>query len=208
MQMEHYPDYGAFCRTDSYQQWLAAWSPPTDSAMDHWMDSEQDIWRLTPRHQLALRWGTRLPFHLLATLEIGTLPCVDIGCGHNWFRRFYPSIWGVDPHNEPHRDELLTPEWWIPNWGRWPRAFSCNAMHFSDQHTVADNMLKVRGILAPGGRAFVALNRRRIEERTPTYSEARLREDLEALPGLTRAVWMDEPREACLDGNVWLWLAA
>ena len=213
MKMEHHPSLTAFCASDSYQQWLAGWPEPRHSAVDHWMDSEEHrriIWAHTPRQWLTRRWSTRLPFYLLDTLEIGSLACVDIGCGDNWFRQFYPSIWGVDPypHGEAHRNELLTPEWWVPNWGRWPRAFSCNAMHFCDQATIADNILKVRGLLSPGGRAVVTLNRARIQERTPVYSESALRDTLEALPGLTRMVWMDTPQDATFDGNVWLWLEA
>jgi len=213
MKMEHHPSYASFCATDSYQQWLAGWRQPRDSGVEMWQDSEQDLWPdpavvQTPRQYALTRVATRLPFYLLDTLEIGDLPCVDIGCGHNWFKGFYPTIRGVDPHNERHRDELLTPEWWIPNWGQWPRAFSCCAMHFCDQATIADNILKVRGILSPGGRAMIAINRARIRERTPHYSEARLRDQLEAVPGLTRAVWMDSPRDSGMDGNVWLWLEA
>jgi hypothetical protein len=214
MQMEHYPDYDSFCGTASYQQWLETWRRPTPTpAVDLWVDHHGQPWLdgkaiQTPRQEALIRVATRLPFYLLATLEIGDLPCVDIGCGLNWFRQFYPSIWGVDPHNEPHRDEPLTPEWWIPNWGRWPRAFSCNAMHFCDQATIAQNIGKVRGILAPGGCAVITLNRARIQDRTQHYSEDRLREDLETTPGLTRMVWMDTPHDAHMDGNVWLWIDA
>ena len=208
MQMEHYPDHGAFCRTDSYQQWLETWRVPR-AAVDLWVDSEQDIWgHHTPRHQLTQRWSTRLPFYLLDSLRIGTEACVDIGCGHNWFRQFYPSIRGVDPHNEHHRDEPLTADWYTQNRGRWPRAFSCNSLHFADQRAIAGNILEARGTLAPAGRAMITLNRARIEERTQDYSAARLREDLLTLPGLTRMVWLDQPRNCYMEGNVWLWLAA
>ena len=213
MHMEHHPDLESFCRTDHYQQWLASWSPPRGAAVDLWRDSEHPFYHDHGPVQTLRQWGltrvaTRLPFYLLATLEIGDLACVDIGCGHNWFRRFYPSIRGVDPYCEQHRDEELTPAWWIPNWGRWPRAFSINALHFADQATFARDMRKVRGILCPGGRAVITLNRIRIEERTPGYSDVALRHTLEAVPGLTRMVWMDEPRAAEMDGNVWLWLEA
>ena len=220
MQIEQYPDLRAFCQTDSYQQWLRGWQAPiAHPAVDCWYDNEQDMWywwrrhQWTPRQKYLSRVATRLPFYLLDSLQIGELPCVDIGCGDNWFQQFYPTIWGVDPHSEAHRDELLTPEWWIPNWGRWPRAFSCNAMHFCDQATIRDNILKVRGILAPGGRALVTLNRARIRDLTPDYSESALRDTLEALPGLTRMVWIDERLpggilSGGMDGNVWLWLEA
>ena len=216
MHMEHYTDYSAFCRTDSYQQWLTGWTQPADSGVDRWRHSTQHLggeefpsssrpWS-TPRQDDLTRSSTRIPFYLLDSLGIGSLPCVDIGCGFNWFKGFYPTIWGVDPRNERHRDELLTPEWYVPNWGRWDRAFSCNAMHFCDQDTIAQNIGKVRGILKPSGRACMAINRVHIQERTQHYSEARLREDLETTPGMTRMVWIDDPADAGMDGNVWIWL--
>ena len=212
MKMEHHPSLAAFCRTTSYQQWLAGWRPPQDSGVEQWLDSEQELRQPlpTPRGYLlghhGARRATRLPFYLLDSLEIGSLACVDIGCGDNWFQRFYPTIWGVDPLYAV--DERLTPEWWIPNWGQWPRAFSCSAMHFCDQATIAQNIGKVRGILRPGGRAMVTLNRARIRERTQGYSAAALRDILESIPGVTRGVWMDTPEDTSMDGNVWLWLEA
>ena len=133
---------------------------------------------------------------------------MDVGCRHNWFQQFYPSVWGVDPSHDQHRDDQLTPEWWIPNWGQWPRAISINAMHFCDQGQLAGQIAKVRGLLSPGGRAVVALNRHQIQKRTTQYSAPNLEQMLQATPGLTRMVWLDQPRVSLMDGNVWLWLSA
>jgi hypothetical protein len=200
--IERYHTHTDFCATAAYQRWLAQWEPPADDI--NWLDCEDDLCRHhTPRHQMQERHGTRLPYHLLDSLEIGDQRCVDIGCGHNP----HPGLWGVDPRNEVHRDELLTPEWYRDNWGQWPHAFTCNAMHFCDQHTIAQNIAKVRGILRPGGRAVITLNRARIAELTQDYDEHGLYEALCQTPGLRRMVWFDEPRDAGLDGNVWLWLA-
>jgi len=206
MTMEHYTDLQAFCSTSVYQQWLNTWTPPRE--MDIWMDTESQLRELTPRNRLTARVATRLPFYLLDSLEIGQHRCVDIGCGHHWFRQFYPTMRGVDPHNAPYRDEELTPAWWIPNQGQWHRAFSINAMHFCGQAQLPDQVAKIRGLLSPGGRALVTLNRARIQERTAQYSQQELAQSLRDTPGLTRMVWMDQPQEAWLDGNVWLWLSA
>ena len=208
MQMERYRDLIAFCSTDSYQQWLQGWQAPiAHPTVDCWHDNEQDLWQdSTPRQTYLSRAATRLPFYLLDSLQIGGLPCVDIGCGHNWFQQFYTTIRGVDPRNETHRDEPLTPEWWIPNWGGWDRAFSICALHFADPATLRLHIGQVRAILAPGGRALIALNRARIRDATPTYSETVLQETLLECPGLTRIVGIDRPQDALLDGNVWLWI--
>ena len=204
----HLTDYTA---TSQYQGWLAQWEPPAATAVEQWVDTEWvpflDGDRIqTPRQWWLTRVCTRVPFHLLDSLEIGEQACVDIGCGLNWFKRTWPRMWGVDPHNAAHRDEPWTPEWYVANWGQWPRAWTCNAIHFCDQHTIALNISKVRGILRPGGRAVIAINRARIQERTHDYDEHGLYETLCRTPGLTRMVWLDEPQDAGLDGNVWLWL--
>ena len=200
--IERYRTHADYCATPGYQQWLAKWEPPAGEI--NWVDSEHDWYHdLTPRHQMQERHGTRLAYHLLDTLDRGSAPCVDIGCGHNP----HPGLWGVDPHNERHRDELLTPEWYVHNRGQWAHAFTCNAMHFCVQDEVLNQIAKVRGILRPQGTAVIAINRARIQDANPTkYDAQQLFQDLEALPGLTRGVWMKQPRNAYMDGNVWLWL--
>lgn len=209
MHMEIYSDTAEFCQGEPYRQWLDRWSPPPGAGVDHWLDHEQQQHRqLTPRRALQESWATRLPIYLLESLQIGQLACVDVGCGHNWFRRFHPTIWGVDPLNAQHRDDELTPEWWIPNWGRWPRAFSICSLHFCTQEQLPHQVAKFRGLLAPGGRGLLMINRARISDRTPNYQEHLLRDQLALTPGLTRMVWLDGPRDAALDGNLWLWLAA
>ena len=211
--MERYPTHADYCGTDSYQQWLTQWRPPTQVAVDRWHDTEHELYHamrnptnITPRAHARLRHATRLAHHLLDTLEIGDRACVDIGCGDNWFKASYPQICGVDPHNEQHRDELLTPEWYITNHGRWPHAFSCNSMHFCDQADVAHNIAKVRSLLRPGGTAVVALNQARIQDHTRDYDPDRLLATVAETPGMTRMIWFDQPQDAFMDGNVWIWL--
>jgi hypothetical protein len=199
--IERYDSYQAYCATPGYQRWLAQWRPPAGDIA--WADCEDDLYRHhTPRYLMQERHDTRLAYHLLDSLDRGDQRCVDIGCGHNPHR----DLWGVDPHNERHRDELLTPEWYRDNWGQWPYAFSCNAMHFCDQSEIAHNIAKVRGILRPGGTAMVAINRARIRDLTRDYDQERLRQDLAQTPGMTRMVWFERPSDASMDGNVWIWL--
>ena len=203
--IERYGTHDDYCATPAYQRWLATWEPPRGDII--WVDHEQEIRGHTPRHQMQERHGTRLAYHLLDTLGIGDRRCVDIGCGDNVFKRTYPGLWGVDPHNERHRDELLTPEWYTHNWGQWAHAFTCNAIHFCDQDTIVHNIAKVRGILRPGGTAVITINRARIRDFTgPDYDPERLYHTLGQTPGITRMVWMDEPQEAAMDGNTWIWI--
>ena len=198
--IERYGSHLDYCALPQYQSWLAQWRPPPGDI--RWVDSEQEWQGITPRHQMQERRATRLAYHLVDSLGIGDRRCVDIGCGHNP----HPGLWGVDPHNERHRDELWTPEWYVPNWGRWPHAFTCNAIHFCGQSEIAHNIAKVRGVLRPGGTAVIAINRARIEERTRDYDPDQLWALLARTPGMTRMVWFDQPQNAGLDGNVWIWL--
>ena len=199
--IERYQTLADYCATPAYQKWLAQWRPPEQGIT--WLDSEYNWYaEVTPRHQMQERHGTRLAYHLLDTLAIGDQRCVDIGCGHNP----HQGLWGVDPHNERHRDELLTPEWYVPNWGQWAHAFTCNAIHFCDQEEIALNIAKVRGILRPQGTAVIAINRARIRDFTTRYDPERLWDTLGQTPGMTRMVWMDEPQDAGMDGNVWIWI--
>ena len=212
MQVETYPDLAAFCGRADYQQWLSQWRPP--AGVELWRDHELDRWDWglrppitpTPRQRDLTRRATRLPFHLLESLEIRDLACVDIGCGHNWFRAHHPRVWGVDPHHEQHRDEELTPAWWWQNRHRWPRAFAINSLHFCPQQEVAGQVSLVLSLLEPGGRALVALNRARIEERTPHYQAELMRDQLSQIAAVTRMVWIHSPHDAAMDGNLWLWL--
>jgi len=205
--IERYQTLADYCATEGYQQWLAQWLPPRHVEIDQWYDNESDMWDApgTPRAQARERRATRLAHHLLDSLAIRDR-CVDIGCGDNWAKHLQPQIWGVDPHHERHRDELLTPEWYAANWGRWPHAFTCNAIHFCDQSEIERNLAKVRGILRPGGTAVITINRACIRQFTPVYDGDRLFQRLAQTAGMTRMVWMEEPAEACIDGNVWIWL--
>ena len=200
--IERYGTHAHYCATPAYQSWLDQWEPP---AGVHWVDHESELRvsdAFTTRELAQERHGTRLAYHLVDTLAIGDQRCVDIGCGHNP----HQGLWGVDPHNERHRDELLTPEWYVHNWGQWAHAFTCNAIHFCDQDAIAHNIAKVRGILRPAGTAVIAINRARVRDFTTGYDSERLYDTLGQTPGMTRMVWMEEPQDASMDGNTWIWI--
>ena len=209
--IERYESHADYCATDTYQTWLRNWRPPTHTEVEVWEDTIEDIGHdsariETPRQYGLVRSASRMPFHLLDSMEIGDRDCVDIGCGFNWFKRTYPRMWGVDPHNEPHRDELWTPDWYRVNWGRWSHAWTSNAIHFCHQDSMATNVAKVRGILRPHGTAVITINRARVVDFTPDYDEERLYATLCQTPGMTRMVWFNSPPSAHMDGNVWIWL--
>jgi len=207
MQTEQYPDQETFCQTESYKNWLSQWSPRDKTKVDRWFDHVGKFDYYTPRQREASRSSTRLPFYLIDSIEVKDLDCVDIGCGPNFFKSFYKNIWGVDPKGE-FKDEELSPDWWISNWGKWSKAYAFCSMHFWPQHEVADYVSKVRGILKPGGTAVVALNRARVKDRSPDYQDSILKDNLLKVDGVYRFVWIDSPEDSGMDGNVWLWIKA
>ena len=210
-QIEHYPDQQTFCHTQSYITWKQNWQPSHNIAVDYWIDVEQDLYTqryLTPREMGLTRYTTRLPFYLIDSLNIADHSCVDIGCGYNWFRQIYPSIWGVDLAGVAHNtkaNEILNLEWWQDNRNRWSRVFSICSLHFCSQDQILNQLDQVIQILKPNGCAVITLNRARIQERTPQYQVDTLRETLQSAQHLTRMVWLDSPTDAGWDGNVWLW---
>ena len=208
---EKFSSLEEYCNTTQYQKWLAQWKEPP--GIDQWRDNEDGInrdwgthYEITPRQHTATRYSTRIPFHLIDSLGIGQENTVDIGCGANWFAKIYPNVFGVDPHGI-EKDELLTPDWWVNNWNKWPHAFAINSMHFFTQSQIIPQLEKVVGILKPDGTALVTLNRQRIKDCTDTdYNEKNLLTDLENYNKITRLLWIDYPHCASLDGNIWIYL--
>ena len=203
-----------------YREWRAGWRAPPGAQT--WYDHEchPRCWVVnppgggtsrdpTPRARALPDWSTRAYYWLLHTIQPQSLPCVDVGCGANLFRRVLPTVWGVDPHNPDDRNEVLTDSWWPRNSGRWQRAVSVNALHFGTVAQVGHHLRAFHSILAPGGRAVCAINRQRIWDLEQQERPTALAEQIRSLPGVTRVIWFhSDPREdAWLDGNVWIWFS-
>jgi hypothetical protein len=208
-----FPTRDQFHGRDEYQRWRAGFRPPAGTR--EWLDHEHQR-PTTPRDSAGRSWGT-LSYHwLFHTIQGGQHPCVDVGCGTHPLRGH--GVWGVDPHNEPHRDEALTPGWWDRNRGRWARAFAVNSLHFGTVATVADNLRRFRALLSPDGRAVCALNRRRIWESEQHQNRSgSLIRSLRSMDGVTRVIWFRDHgaeggplslEHAPMDGNVWIWFRA
>jgi hypothetical protein len=208
VQVTKFSTHQDYCKTEVYQNWLKGWTPPSSLKIDKWCDSEMDLFSLarTPREYYANKCATRLAFHLIDQLNIDTKKTVDVGCGGNFFKKIYPNIWGVDMNGSAF-DEKLTPDWYIDNWGKWSHAFAINSMHFFPQQQIPEQVKKIIGILQPNGTAFITLNRQRIKDFSDDqYNENKLLNDLQDIDKVTRIIWFNEPKEAFMEGNVWLFI--
>ena len=196
---QHYNSFADYCGTDQYREWLRTWQPPSQWPVDQWIDSEADQWQWTPRQHGLTRWSTRLFHHLVDSVDVGAHRTVDIGCGENLLAQVYDTVTGVDPRFAA--DEQLTDQWWHTNQGQWPRAIAVNSMHFvSDVKHIADQLKRVQSVLTDQGQAMVTLNRHMIPNSDQLWHMVPLWQ------GISRAVWIDQPANAPVDGNVWLWL--
>jgi hypothetical protein len=199
MTVQHLPSQLDYCATDCYQSWLAGFKPPAEWPVDVWMDSEQSQWQWTPRRHAQTRWATRLPFHLIDSILPIPSQSVDIGCGEHLFGTAYPGVTGVDLRFAS--DDWLDSAWWHQNRDRWGWAWSICALHFvADWAGLAHNIAQLVSVLRPGGRAFVAINRECVAR--PGTAEV-----LAGWPSVDRVIWLDQPHNAPMDGNVWIWIS-
>jgi hypothetical protein len=194
-----------FIASQEYQGWLATHKDPPGVT---WVDSVDSMWH-TPQHTARgwarTRWDTRLHLWLWHTLAVADR-CVDVGSGEAPFRQ--RGAWGVDPEWPQHRHEELTQAWWHSNRGQWPRAMAINSLHFGPIDTVRENLCLFQGLLMPQGRSVAAINRQRVGEIDPGYTDRRMEAMIQGLPGVARVMWFTQPRDDGMDGNLWIWFRA
>jgi hypothetical protein len=209
--LENYSTIGEFCHTTEYQTWQNQWQPPVNDVI--WFNERHDLQKLlvwnTPREYHWNRTASRIPYYLLDSINIDTEKCVDIGCGDNFLSWHNSHIWGVDTHS-PKQHEELTSTWYADNSEKWSKVISINAIHFCPVQKIGESLSKIESILTSGGSGVVAINRARIKElsnlSTGTYTDEVLIEQIRTISSVTRIVWLDEPKDSPLDGNVWVWI--
>lgn len=208
---QDHKDYQSFCNTSEYKKWAANWNA-TDW-QGEWQDFViyEDLYsKHNPRDHLMHpdpATQTRLPYWLLDSFANNDSECVDIGCGTNLFAKYQSNITGVDPEYPDFRNYILNDAWWVDNWGKWPRVFSVNALHFVSQNDWPALIHKATGVLKSGGEAIISVNRQRIKDMEQTFTEEIMRDQISQMAYCKKVIWFQNPLDASLDGNVWMWFS-
>ena len=128
-------------------------------------------WDTVPRElfQGVYKRVSYISFYYLEYLTaINPSVIADIGCGHNWFKRYIPNIVGYDNfHKNADVKENFDEAFIEKHRGEFEAAFSINALHFISLDELSATLLKFREILKPGGRAYLTFNSKRMIEGSP-----------------------------------------
>ena len=129
----------------------------------------KNIHSATPREWYVRSWFSVVPFYYINKIVKDNPSLIgDIGCGGNFFKDYYPNIFGIDPHNasadtRARFDEVFSQE----HTDFFDSAFTINAIHFISLVDIKDRVLQFQNIIKPGGMGFIALNVARMIEKTP-----------------------------------------
>jgi hypothetical protein len=132
-------------------------------------------WPPTPRERMASARKSRfsaVPFYYLEYLTRHNPEHIyDMGCGANYFRKYIPNIIGIgnEPIDNKHFKGQLhgkfDDQWVRENQSRFQSIFSICSLHFIPFTAMRQRVLDFASTLAPGGRAYLALNTSRMIER-------------------------------------------
>lgn len=155
-----------FEKSDLYTQLVDEYGDVVGEWGDFWVK-----WDTVPRElfQGTYKRVSYIAFYYLEYL-LKTKPKViaDIGCGHNWFKRYIPNIVGYDNfHKNADIQENFDEAFIEKHRGEFEAAFSINALHFINLDQVSETILKFKEILKPGGRGFLTFNSKRMIEQSP-----------------------------------------
>lgn len=177
-------------------------------------NDEIPIGEFTPRLQSWFRIATMQPCYYIDLLYENNPSCIyDIGCGINWFKQFYPNIYGIGGEIEG-RGEYFGDER-----GRWGEGleskltnieamFAMLSLHFRSVDKIRTLIEEVISTLAINGRAYLSFNSRQIikftNKKITTIEVVKyLRYDLAKIESVRwLVVDMDSSYDSSLDGNI------
>ena len=121
-----------------------------------------------PRNIFTKKNITLLPFFFIdkfITKDKDPEQVIDIGCGVNFYKQFYPNVYGVDPHDYgPNtRDSNLDSDWYQRHYNKCKKIISTNALHFIDVKYLKHRIDQFKKLLTPDGVGYMSLNYARIE---------------------------------------------
>ena len=122
----------------------------------------------TPRYRtLKSRIIHLQPFYILDYISSMSEDVIyDIGCGYNFFKKFY-NIIGIDPYDK-HADinEGFDEKFAIKYQSSFANTFSINAIHFCNLLNLEKQIIGYFNLVKPGGYSYLAINMARVFDHT------------------------------------------
>lgn len=99
-------------------------------------------------------------YYIKFLLDISPNSILDIGCGHNVFKKIYPNIIGMDANPDANYDmfDYFDEEFVVGHTNQYDAVITINAIHFSPIDSIRNRLLMIDRLLKPNGRAFVSTN--------------------------------------------------
>ena len=118
---------------------------------------------ISPRGYENYRVGRRDTFYYISWLyDNNPTSVVDIGCGENIFKNWFPNIYGVDIHatsqfNRP--DEVMELDLFFSTYkNKFDCGMAINSIHFGDFDHVVQNINSCMDLIKNGGRFLFTIN--------------------------------------------------
>ncbi len=119
---------------------------------------------VTPRHADLMFGKLHIqPFYILDYISSQNNDIIyDIGCGYNFFKKFY-NIVGIDPNSNNADIIDKFDDAFIKKYkGQFTNAISINAIHFCDVSKIIKRLQEFYSLIKIGGYGYVAINLQRV----------------------------------------------
>lgn len=216
MKIDLYKDAESFAQSKRFTDWKKEFVKTDlynkleenyDYIFDWWdfkFRSERSSF-FSPRHYLVSRITGLVGFYLIENYLDTTKKIIDVGCGVNYFNKYY-DVHGVDPNYFPDADyEYEHYEDWNNYYNQFKGCYK-NIMSQCALHFVSDigSVLKdYHGLLEKGGKGFASLNLIRLYENDNSTSLTKQLDKLKTIEDIIEEVIVvEEPHASGLDGNL------
>lgn len=145
-----------------------------------WDKHVKNLYSITPRQSMGQRIFNVTPFYYLNKLtETNPSKIYDIGCGWNIFKKYIPSIIGIDfrqQYAEIYADieADINKDYIISHKEQFESAFSICALHYHSLTNLEKIITNFLSMIKLNGRGFLSLNLERMIDVTSTEENINL----------------------------------
>ena len=156
-----------------------------------------------------------VPWYYLDYLD-ASATVVDLGCGCNFFKPYFPNLIGIGAEDEPEKffgdiHDFVDDDFYQNHVGAYKSVFSINALHFHPLENIRSVCENFSNMLEPGGRGFITINAQRMIDRSTTMAnisnadaERWIRSQFDNFPNKILVFDLDLTvvRDAWMNGNI------